>query len=920
MALAPGTRIGPYEISAQIGAGGMGEVYRAVDTNLKRAVAIKVLPEMLASDGDRLARLQREAEVLASLNHPNIAQIYGLEKSAPSAGAGQSCAIVMEFVDGATLADRITAGPVPIEEALAIARQIAEALEAAHEQGIVHRDLKPANVKLRPDGQVRVLDFGLAKLTTSDWASPGAAAITASPTLTLHATYLGVILGTAAYMSPEQAKGKAVDRRADIWAFGVVLCEMLTGRRMYEAETAAETLARIIEREPDLSALPASTPAPVRVAIERCLTKDPRARLQAIGEARILIDRAIAQPQSTERKGSDVSRDAATRRWSGITAWALAGVLAVALVATLVLWAPWRTLSPPALVRVNADIGADASLSTDVGTAAVLSPSGQTLVFAAAPTGDRQPSRLYVRRLDQLVATQIAGTEGARAPFFSPDGQTIAFFADGKLKKVPVLGGAVVTISDAASARGGSWADDGTITFQPNIGSGRASLARVSAAGGGEPAFGKPEDGGRARFPQVLPGGAVLYTKYSPVGTAEVRIELPDGERRSLFPGGYGHYLRSGHLLYLHDNILYAVAFDLARLQPIGQPVPVIEGIMTSDAMAGAQFSVSENGTLVYLVGGGTVVDAPAVSWLDANGKATPFLPSGKNWFSPSLSPDGTRLALHILEGTNSDIWTYDIKRGALDRITFDTHAVESEPLWTPNGQRIVFRKAVGAGGSPNLFWVRADLGGEVQRLTDSPLTQIPGSWHPDGRSFAFTQTSARNSPDIWILPMEGDETSGWKPGAPTPLINTEANENNPQFSPDGKWLAYVSNVTGPLEVWVRPYPGPGGPWQISSGGGLAPIWSKAKPELFYGTLNQQIMVASYRINGGAFQHDPPRLWSKTRYLLRGPQRSFDLHPDGNRMALAVAPDVQESVKRDKLILVFNFFDELRRLAPVPGK
>jgi len=892
----------------------MGEVYRAIDTTLKRAVAIKVLPEALAADAERLARLQREAEVLASLNHPHIAQIYGLERTEGST------ALVLELVEGPTLADRIVEGPIPIEDALAIAKQIAEALEAAHEQGIVHRDLKPANVKLRPDGQAKVLDFGLAKLATRELASSGPAGLTASPTLTIQASYLGVILGTAAYMSPEQAKGKIVDRRADIWAFGVVLCEMLTGRRMYEGETAAETLARIIEREPDLSALPFNTPAAVRTVLERCLTKDPRGRLQAIGEARILLDRAIAQPQSIDHKRSDRVRGQAHRRWSSVIAWTLAGGLAVAVAAILALWAPWKHPPPAALVRVNADIGADVSLSTDVGTAAVLSPNGQTLVFAAQQ-GDRPPSHLYVRRLDQLLATQIAGTEGARAPFFSPDGQTIAFFADGKLKKVPVVGGAVATISDAAAGRGGSWAEDGTITFQPNIGSGRASLARVSSDGGGQPAFMKPEEGGRARFPQVLPGGAVLYTKYAPASTGEVRIELPNGERRTLFTGGYGRYLRSGHLVFLHDNVLYAVAFDLARLQPIGQPVPVIEGVVASDAMSGAQFSVSENGTLAYIPGGTVAIETPAMSWLDATGKVTPLFPGGRNWNSPRFSPDGTRLALEIREGSNRDIWTYDIKRGSFDRMTFDPRALEGEPLWTPDGRRIVFTKGEGAGASPNLYWIRADLGGDVQRLTNSPWTQTPGSWHPSGKSLAYTQTSNRNNPDIWILPMDGDEVSGWKPGTPTPLIDTEVTENNPQFSPDGKWLAYVSNATGSFEVWVRPFPGPGGPWQVSSGGGGAPVWSKTKQELFFTTLTeQQIMVASYRIEGGAFQRDPPRQWSKARYLLRGPQRSFDLHPDGNRVIMAVAPDAQDSGKRDKLILVFNFFDELRRLAPVPGK
>ena len=582
---------------------------------------------------------------------------------------------------------------------------------------------------------------------------------------------------------------------------------MLTGRRMYDGETAAETLARIIEREPDLSALPAATPAAVRTVLERCLTKDPRARLQAMGEARIAIERAIAQPHADERAEVHGSQDRRRLRTSAV-AWTLTGMFAVALAGALVLWAPWRAASPPALVRVNADIGVDASLTVEEGTAAVLSPDGQTLAFVARRS-DREPSHLYVRRLDQLSATLLSGTDDAHAPFFSPDGRSVAFFADRKLKRVGVAGGAVVTVTDALAGRGGSWSDDDMITFQPNIGSAYASIARVSAAGG-TPTFMKPEDNGRARFPHVLPDGrAFLYTKYAPGAAAEIKIELPNGERRVLFAGGYGQYLQSGHLIYVLDSTLYAVAFDLERLQPIGQPVPVIEGVMTNDTISGAQFSVSDTGTLVYLPGTGATSEAPAMSLLDVSGKLTPLLPSGRNWGSPRFSPDGSKLALDILDGS-PDVWTFDLKRGSLDRLTFSS-GQESEPVWTPDGRRIVFRMGEGAGAAPNLYWLRADLAGAVQRLTNSPFTQFPRSWHPSGKFFAFQQASERTNPDIWILPMEGDETSGWKPGTPTVLLNTQASEINPQFSPDGKWLAYISNATGVSELYVRPFPGAGG-------------------------------------------------------------------------------------------------------------
>jgi serine/threonine-protein kinase len=688
---------------------------------------------------------------------------------------------------------------------------------------------------------------------------------------------------------------------------------MLTGQRMYDGETAAETLARIIEREPDLTALPSATPTAVRTILERCLTKDPRARLQAIGEARILLERAIAQPHADERVEVPAS-DERRRGPSATVAWVLAGALALLLAGALAIWAPWRTASPPSLVQVKANIGADASLTIDAGTAAVLSPDGQTLAFVARHS-EREPSNLYLRRLDQLSATLLSGTEDAHGPFFSPDGLSIAFFAEGKLKKVAVTGGAVVTVTDAPAGRGGSWAEDGTITFQPNISSGNASLARVSSAGG-QPTLMKPETNGRARFPQVLPRGrAVLYTKYAPGGPADVRVELPDGERRVLMTGAYGRYLQSGHLVYVVDTTLYAVAFALESLQPIGQPVPVIENIMTSDTISGAQFSVSEEGTLVYLSGAGTTTEEPPLSLLDITGKVTQLLPRGRNWSNPRFSPDGTRLAFDILDGS-ADVWSYDIKRGSLDRLTF-TPAQESEPVWTPDGRRIVFRKGAGAGTAPNLYWMRADLTGDVQRLTDSPWSQYPASWHPTGKSFAFQQASERTNNDIWILPMDGDEASGWKPGTPTPLLNSEANEVNPQFSPDGRWLAYVSNATGDFEVYVRPFPGAGGPWQISSGGGQTPVWSHARRELFYSQLTPlQLMVAPY-VEGDSFQRDPARVWSKHRFLLRGARRSFDLHPDGNRFALAIAPEVGESVRHDELVFVFNFFDELRRLVPV---
>jgi Tol biopolymer transport system component len=924
MALSAGRRLGPYEIQAAIGAGGMGEVYRARDTKLNRDVALKVLPDSFATDVERLARFKREAQLLASLNHPNIGAIYGLEDSAPSTSSGQAgVALVLELVEGPTLADRIAQGPLPLDEALPVAKQIAEALEAAHEQGIIHRDLKPANIKVTAAGKVKVLDFGLAKLVQPEAT---ASSLTMSPTLSVQATYAGVILGTAAYMSPEQTRGKPLDRRTDIWAFGCVLFEMLTGHRPFDvSETVSDAVASILKNEPDWTRLPADTPHAVRTLLRRCLQKDLQKRLPHIGSARLEIEEALLAPSEQPVTRSAAQAPAPSRLWPW-TAAIVASSLAAALFA---LWAPWRTAPVPPAVRVHADIGADASLVTDVGTAAVLSPNGQLLAFAAQK-GPSDSSQLYVRRLDQLHATALSGTDDARAPFFSPDGQWIAFFARGKLKKVAVSGGGVVTLCDAPAGRGGSWGDDGTIVFQPDIAAANSSLARVSS-GGGRPEFFPPEQNGRPRFPQILPGSkAMIYTHYGPGRSAELHVQpLPAGERRVLLNGAYGRYLSSGHIVYLQDATLFAVAFDLERLALIGQPAPVLEGVAASAALApsAAQFAVSDHGTLVYVPGQSTTIER-LISWMDRAGKSSPLLAKSTNWSHPRFSPDGRRLAIDIVNDTSnpsgsvrsSSIWIYEWTRDNLSRVTFgagDAH----NPVWTPDGERVVFSSrdnnaAAADDSSPsNLYWQRADGAGDGQRLTQSAQNQIPGSWHPSGKFLAFSENIVQANPNIWVLPVEGNETAGWKPGKPTVFLSTTAIEEEPMFSPDGRWLAYQSNESGTYEVYVRPFPGPGGKWLISSGGGQYPTWSRTRPELFFSNNTQQIMVAPYRVQGDSFQPERPRLWSESRYLARR-NRSFDLHPDGDRFALAAAPADPEVIRRDKLVFVFNFFDELRRIAP----
>ena len=921
MALTPGTRLGVYDITAPIGEGGMGQVYRATDTTLGRQVAIKILPDAFASDPERLARFEREAKTLASLNHPHIAAIYGFEKS------GGLHALVMELVEGDDLSQRIERGAIPLDEALPLAKQIAEALEAAHEQGIIHRDLKPANIKVRADGTLKVLDFGLAK--AMDPAGTSSANAMNSPTLSMHATQAGIILGTAAYMSPEQARGKAVDRRADIWAFGVVLFEMLAGRALFAGETTTDIIAAVVTHEPDLGVLPAATPPRVRDLITRCLIKDPKQRLRDIGEARIAIDRAIANPES-RTPNDELGITPGERRtskaapgWRRALPWTLFSAAIVGLAIAFAVWAPWRTASPAATVRISAHVGVDGWLASGVvgaGAAAVLSPDDTTLVFVAQRTLGAA-SQLFVRHMDQLTTAPLAGTENALSPFFSPDGKSVAFFADGKLKKIALAGGGPVTLCDVQAGRGGSWAGDGTIVFSPANVPG-TTLWRVSATGG------KPEqvttltDGENTqRFPQVLPGGkAILYMAAKVTGQYEdanlVVQSFPSGPRKVVVRGGYnGRYVASGHLLYLHVGSLFAVPFDLDRLEVAGQAVPVIDGV-SSVAGGGAQFAVSDRGTLVYTPGQ-TGLNAFPIDWMDREGKTRPLRTTPANWTTPSFSSDGRRLAYDSNEGGQADVWVADWQRDTASRLTSGP-GNHQEPVWTPDSRRIVYASDQNKGAF-NLYWQRADGAGEVQRLTDAINPQYPSSWHPSGKFLAFTQVNTQTSFDLMILPMEGSETSGWIPGKPYAFLASPSSETNAMFSPDGRWIAYQSSERGHTEVYVRPFPGPGGKWTISTSGGSMPIWSRNRHELLYATATQQIMVVPYTVNRDSFEAEKPRLWSQRSFVTRTrseTSRSFDLHPDGDRVAASVTPDVQTEGRQETVVFVFNFFDELRRLAP----
>jgi Tol biopolymer transport system component len=838
--------------------------------------------------------------------NPNIAAIYDLQE------AENSRFLVLELVEGETLAERIRRGPLPVDEALHIAKSICDAVEAAHEKGVVHRDLKPANVKITPEGAVKVLDFGLAKIhAPSSAASPEVSS--QSPTLlSMAATNAGIIIGTAAYMSPEQARGREAGHRSDVFAIGCILYEMLTGRQAFQGEEVSDILASVLAREPDFAALPANVSARVRELLRRCLEKNPKRRWHAVGDLRIEIENALAGP------AGEPAQTAAPRVVIGNTALAaVAASVSFALAVTLFLWAPWRTApaaAPAVPLRMSGELGTDASLAANLpagNSALALSPDGSVLAFVARKGGNIQ---IYIRRLGQLEASPLSGTSGAQSPFFSPDGQWLGFFADNKLKKISVTGGAAVTLCDAPNPRGGSWGDDGFIAF--TLISTAVSMQRVPAAGGKVETLAKFADGEVAqRRPWQMPGGkGVLYSSATTVGAyddANIVVQpLPSGTPKVLIRGGYhAAYVPSGHLVYIHEGTLFAAPFDLNRLEVTGQSVPVVEGVSAQPGNPAAQFAVSQSGVLAYLPGTSAGVGAPVV-WMSHDGKTAPLRPMPSNWNNLHFSPDGRRLAFDIQDPSNLDVWVYEWARDTLSRLTFDP-AGDQRPVWMPDSSRIAFASQR-AKGPFNLYWQRADGTGDVQRLTESSNAQFPASFHPSGKYLVFGENTPQNFVDLMILPIEGDEKSGWKPGKPSVFLSTPANETEPMFSPDGRWIAYQSNESGRANVFVRPFPGPGGKWQI--GEGTRAAWSRTRRELLYVAPDSRIMVASYTVEGDSFRADKPRLWSEQPIL----RNQFDLHPDGDRIAAAV-PSGQAEEKLDKVTFIFNFFDELRRIAP-PAK
>jgi serine/threonine-protein kinase len=913
MALSAGTRLGAYEILSPLGAGGMGEVYRARDAKLLRDVAVKVLPDFFAGDPDRLARFHREAQVLASLNHPNIAQIHGLEE------AGALRGLVMELVEGPTLAERIEQGPIPAEEALAIGKQIAEALEAAHERGIVHRDLKPANVKVRADGTVKVLDFGLAKALDADaGASNPSAAM--SPTLSIHATQAGIILGTAAYMSPEQAAGKAVDRRSDLWAFGVVLLEMLTGRPAFTGETVSHVLAAVLKTDPDWSALPGDTPAAIRRLLRRCLEKDRRRRLDSAAAARLEIDEALTPVRV------DVPAPPAHSRRVGIApiAAALAGV---ALAATIITWAVMRQrqLTPvfPVHFTVVPTAAEPLRISPFESTLA-LSADGRYLVYSSrglegGTRASGTSGTLMVRPLHHLEARPIASS--GRSPFLSPDGAWVGFFDDNDfvLKKVLLAGGTPVPICRfTGGPRGASWGEDNAIVFA--TGDRATGLWRVPA-GGGEPTVLTTPDASLPQpdhlFPSVLPGGrGVLFTIAEPGQPDTAQVALLDsatGQHRTLLRGGSdARYVPTGHLVYGAAGTLRAVRFDLATLQVLGDPIPVLDDLLTTDTGA-AYYAVSHAGTLAYVGGDAPAQSPQSLVWIDRQGREQPTKAPPRAYAAARLSPDGTRIALDVRDQQN-DIWIWDLGRETLRKLT-DGPALDQFPVWTPDGHRLLF--ASDRAGVFNFHVQAADGTGPVERLTTSQRAQFPTAITPDGSWIVGHEFGAPTGFDIFLLPLANAPLPAPAGNGVTPLVYDARTQSSAALSHDARYVAYQSIESGRFEIYVAPFPDvAGGKWRVTTEGGTRPVWSKS--ELFYIDGAGRLLAAPVDTMGPFAWGHPVKVLDQmpggvTAAVL---MRAYDVTPDGRRLLMVKEQAAGPTPPPAQVVVVVNWLHELTAKLP----
>jgi len=892
MALSPGTRLGVYDISAKIGEGGMGEVYQARDTSLDRDVALKVLPEAFTSDPDRLARFEREAKVLASLNHPNIGGIYGLERT------GDTRALVLELVEGPTLADRIAQGPHPVDQALPIATQIAEALEAAHEQGVIHRDLKPANIKVRGDGTVKVLDFGLAKAAQPAASDP---AVSASPTisLTAAATQIGMVLGTAAYMAPEQAGGHTVDKRADVWAFGVVLYEMLTGTRPFVGDDVSKTLARVIDRDPDWTVLPADVPPVLGRFLRGCLQKDPKQRLRDIGDVRLalqgvfeLLDDTLSAPGAALRPV----------RWRRAAVLALAASAVVGAGAGLAVWRAPRPTTPP-LMRFTLALPDTDLVAAEWGLA--ISPDGQDIAYLSGTTLQFQ---LRLLSLDQQTPATLVRDGFPFRPFFSPDGQWVGYFDAGatELRRVSIEGGPVSTICTLSDNPSGmTWGADGSIVFA--LGQ-EGGVWRVSADGGApEPLTTPDASQGQVShaWPQILPGGGSVLVTTSTSQSDESQIaavSLETGEQTVLVRrGSHARYVPTGHLVYGAEDGVWGVPFDPERLAIIGDPARLVDGPLIRTAGGWTEFSVSDTGSLLYASAGG--VPRRTLGWVTRDGEMTSALDDATTLEMPRLSPDDTRVAFTREDDDGrADVWIRDLERGSETRLTVEGSNLN--PAWTPDGERVSFIS--GRTGLFDLYSRPADLSDPAERLLSTAVTEGPGSWSPDGRTFVYQQLTPDGG-DLWMLPAGGD---------PVSFLTSPFNEQSPRPSVDGRWLAYVSDQAGEPRVYVQRFPDGGPVIPISTGVGTEPVWSRTGRELFYreGTRMFAVEVAT----SPTFRAGRPELLFDEAYDLDPiglSAANYDVALDGQRFLMIRSSGRNEGAEVN---IVLNWFDELERLLRVP--
>ncbi len=893
MTLTSGARIGSYEVVAPLGAGGMGEVYRARDTRLHREVAIKVLPAVFAAEQGRLVRFEREAQVLAALNHHNIAQIYGVVDDPP--------ALVMELVDGEDLSRRIARGALPLKEALAIGQQIAEALEAAHERGIIHRDLKPSNIKVRADGTVKVLDFGLGKVLEGSDRS-GAYAVENSPTLTspLMMTSPGLILGTAAYMSPEQARGHAVDKRSDIWAFGCVLFEMLTAHRPFTGNEVTDIVASIVKDEPAWGLLPSTLPAGLVSLLHRCLIKDPRHRLRDIGDALPHFEEAAAAPRRPTE-----TRIQHPPLWPTATA-----VLAVAAMAFAV--PAVRHLRERSTEQLSARFTIPPPENTTLVDAPVVSPDGQRIVFAAMDPNTT--TTLWVRPLDSLSAKQLAGTEGAHYPFWSPDSKAVGFFAEGKLKRIDLTGAPPQTLAEAQTGRGGTWNQGDVILFEA---ANTAPLVRISASGGApvpETTLDSERGETSHRFPHFLPDGRhYVYLansrrqEYNAVylgslGSA-ARVRLVEGA------SGEAHYA-SGFLLYPRRSTLVAQAFDIERLtMGTGEAMPIVEDIRPGSNNGSMAFAVTQGGILTYV--GGVPQSESVLQWFDRSGKIVGQVGAGESYSHPRLAPDGRSVAVTIKDRSgNVDVWIIEFAREVRRRLTSEA-AIDSAPEWSRDGSSIYyFSEANNPSGA--VFRLLANGSGRPASVVRMPTTTFPLTGSGDGQYLLYGIAGPKGSIEIWSHKLGGGQQPSLYIQAPS--SQTQFSQTQAAFSPDSRWVAYTSVETGRSEIFLQSFPTGGTKLQVSISGGVQPAWRGNGRELFFVSLDQKLMAAPVELDTAPEIGKPAslfdvRLGADNTSIAT---RQYDVTADGRRFLFHVAPRSQTP----SITLVFNWFEELKGKLP----